>query len=141
MIFDLAISTGMVVWTVVFHALSLFLLSRVLRLEIHEERAEKIHPASPRAIGFTVVLVLGLFAIHGVEIWSYALLYMAFDAVSGLEQAVYFSTITYATIGYDADLLAEHWRLVAAIEGINGVILMGWSTAFFVTLVLRRWRD
>jgi len=137
MLLDLAISTAMVVWTVMFHALGLFALSRVLRIEVREERAERIHPASPRAIAFTVALVLGLFVIHGVEIWSYALLYFSYGAVATLAEAVYFSTITYATIGYDAELLATDWRIVAAIEGVNGVILMGWSTAFFVTLVLR----
>ncbi len=53
---------------------------------------------------------------------------------------MYFSTITYSTTGYDDDLLAEQWRLVAAIEGMNGVLLMGWSTAFFVTGVTRLMR-
>ena len=31
------------------------------------------------------------------------------------------------------DALDPEWRLVAAIEGVNGIILLGWSTAFFVT--------
>ena len=34
-------------------------------------------------------------------------------------------------------LAAGGWRLVSAIEGINGIILIGWSTAFFVTLIAR----
>jgi hypothetical protein len=29
--------------------------------------------------------------------------------------------------------LAASWRLVGAIEGINGVLLMGWSVAFLVS--------
>jgi hypothetical protein len=33
--------------------------------------------------------------------------------------------------------MAEQWRLVSAIEGINGIIFIGWSTAFFVTLMGR----
>ena len=33
--------------------------------------------------------------------------------------------------------MAPGWRLVSAIEGINGIILIGWSTAFFVTLIAR----
>ncbi len=27
------------------------------------------------------------------------------------------------------------WRILGAIEGVNGVILLGWSTAFFVSVV------
>ena len=30
--------------------------------------------------------------------------------------------------------------MVAAIEGVNGVVLLGWSTAFFVTVVARMGR-
>ncbi len=138
---DLVISSAMVVSTVIFHALSLYTLMRVLRFEEVEERHKNLHPASPRVLGFTVALVLGLFAIHGVEIWAYGLLFYFSGAVEGLEPAVYFSTITYSTIGYDDHMITDNWRLVAAVEGVNGVILLGWSTAFFVTTVIRRTRS
>ncbi len=81
--------------------------------------------------------MLGLFALHGVEIWLYALVYLEIGALNGLEEAVYFSTITYGTIGYDDEGFHPAWQLVAAIEGINGVLLMGWSTAFFISLAAR----
>jgi hypothetical protein len=85
----------------------------------------------------TLIVILGLFALHGIEIWLYAFLYIAIGAIDGLREAIYFSTITYGAIGYDDAAMAESWRLVSAIEGINGIILIGWSTAFFVTLVAR----
>ena len=92
---------------------------------------------SRRGLAVTLAVILGLFALHGVEIWSYALLYLAIGSVDGLREAVYFSTITYGAIGYSDAAMAERWRLVSAIEGINGIILIGWSTAFFVTLIAR----
>ena len=33
--------------------------------------------------------------------------------------------------------MERQWRLVSAIEGVNGVLLLGWSTAFFVSVVAR----
>jgi hypothetical protein len=45
--------------------------------------------------------------------------------------------VTYGAIGYDDSAMAVEWRLVSAIEGINGIILIGWSTAFFVMIVAR----
>ena len=54
-----------------------------------------------------------------------------------LFRSLYFSTISYAAIGYGDAALPEQWRLLGAIEGINGVILLGWSTAFFVNLLMR----
>lgn len=134
---QLAIATGMVLVTVIIHGAGLVVMTRVLRLEQHEERAAHFSPLSPRGIVFTLALVLGLFAIHGIEIWLYAALYLAGGAQTNLQDAVYFSTITYGTIGYDDEGLPRAWQLVAAIEGINGVILLGWSTAFFVALVTR----
>ena len=53
------------------------------------------------------------------------------------EDALYFSTSTYATIGYGDLVLSRSWRIVGAIEGVNGIILLGWSTAFFVSIVRR----
>jgi len=94
-------------------------------------------PLSPRALMHTQALVIALFALHGIEIWLYAFLYLQLGAVADLETAVYFSSITYGGIGYDDSYLAARWRLVSAIEGVNGVLLLGWSTAFFITVVAR----
>jgi hypothetical protein len=137
MIAELALATIMVLLTVTIHGAGLYALSRMLRLEEREEAKEHVHPMSVRGIAVTLIVILGLFALHGIEIWLYAFLYIAIGAIDGLREAIYFSTITYGAIGYDDAAMAESWRLVSAIEGINGIILIGWSTAFFVTLVAR----
>jgi hypothetical protein len=134
---ELATSTVMVSLTVLIHGAGLLALARVLRLEVREEVAEHIRPISMRGVAVTMVVVLGLFALHGLEIWLYAFLYDAIGAVHGLRNAVYFSTITYGAIGYSDAAMAPEWRLVSGIEGINGIILIGWSTAFFITVVRR----
>ena len=134
---ELLLATVMVLATVSIHAIGLFALSRLLRVEESEEAAEHIHPLSGRGIVATLTVALGLFVLHGLEIWLYAFVYLAIGAVDGLRESVYFSTITYGAIGYSDAAMAPGWRLVSAIEGINGIILIGWSTAFFVTLVAR----
>ena len=137
MIIQLAVSTAMVIFTVIIHGGGLAILGRMLRGEVQMERSHHIPGISPRTMAFTLALVLALFVLHGVEIWLYAFLYEAIGAVDNLETAVYFSTISYAGIGFDDRYIAPAWRLVAAIEGINGLLLLGWSTAFFVTIVSR----
>lgn len=127
----------MVIVTVLIHGVGLFSLSRALRIEEAEERQLRINLASARGLAFTLMLVLSLFALHGLEIWVYGVLYLLVGALPNLLEAVYFSTITYGTIGYDDEGFALGWKMVAAIEGINGIILLGWSTAFFVTVVQR----
>jgi hypothetical protein len=88
---------------------------------------------SLRGLALTTGAALGLLVLHGVEIWAYAALFHLTGAVSGMRDAVYFSTITFGAIGYGDGPVAEPWKLVAGIEGINGVVLMGWSAAFLVT--------
>ena len=87
-------ATAMVTLTVLIHGVGLLALSRVLRIEAREEAAERIDPLSPRGAGVTIGIVLGLFFLHGIEIWLYAFLYHLLGAVDGLRNAVYFSTIT-----------------------------------------------
>jgi hypothetical protein len=134
---ELAVATAMVLLTVIIHALGLYGVARLLRLEEREEAAARMHPLSVRGFVTTLTVILSLFALHGTEIWLYAFLYDAIGAVDGLRNAVYFSTVTYGAIGYDDAAMAENWRLVSAIEGINGIVLIGWSTAFFAMVVLR----
>jgi hypothetical protein len=134
---ELAVATVMVLLTVTIHAIGLYSVARLLRLEEREEAAAHVHPLSIRGFATTLVVILSLIGLHGTEIWLYAFLYDAIGAVDGLRNAVYFSTTTYGAIGYDDAAMAEEWRLVSAIEGINGIILIGWSTAFFVMIVAR----
>ena len=137
MISQLAVATFMVLLTVTIHGFGLLLLTRVLRLEWKEEREANQSPLSAGGIMLTFGIVLGLFLLHGIEIWAYAAVFLQLGALPDLETAVYFSTVTYSTLGYDDDALATSWQLVAAIEGINGVLLMGWSTAFFISMIGR----
>ncbi len=137
MIIQLFVSSVMVLITVIIHGMGLVILGLMLRGEVQVERAHHVPGFSLRTMGFTLALVCALFVLHGTEIWLYAFLYEGIGAVDNLETAVYFSTISYAGIGFDDRYIDPAWRLVAAIEGINGLLLLGWSTAFFVTIVSR----
>jgi Ion channel len=135
MIDQLLLATVMVVVTVLMHGVGISRLARLLRFDPNSTEAH--HHFSMRHAIIILSIVLALFTLHGAEIWLYAGLYLLLDAVADLETAVYFSTITYAGIGFDDGEMAKRWRLVSAIEGVNGILLLGWSTAFFVTVVAR----
>jgi len=81
--------------------------------------------------------VLGLVAIHTIEIWLYAVVYFALGALAEFEAALYFSTTSFTTIGYGDVVLEKKWRLLSAIEGANGLLLFGWSTAFLFSVTAR----
>lgn len=137
MLIEFAVATAMVLVCVVIHGIGLFSLSRALRGEAAAERLRRIDPLSRRGAAFTLGAVLAMFMLHGIEIWAFALLYWQIGAVAGLEGALYFSTISYSTVGYSDVHIVNDWRLVGAFESILGVFLLGWSTAFFFRMLSR----
>ena len=84
-----------------------------------------------------VFVVLGLFALHSMQIWIYAFVYLALGEFSSVETALYFSTSTFTTVGFGDIVLADEWRMLAAAESANGFLLIGWSTAFLVSVTSR----
>ena len=80
-----------------------------------------------------VVLLLFLAALLEAAIW--AATYFAVGATSGFEEALYFSTVTYTTLGYGDVVLQESWRILGAFEAANGIIMFGWTTALIVALL------
>jgi len=130
---QLIIATAMAAFTVVVHLLGL----SVLIAATNRHTRLRLESALWRQMTVLVGVSFGLFILHSVEIWSYAILYHTVGATPSFEDALYFSTATYATIGYGDLTLSKSWRLLGAIEGANGVILLGWSTAFFVSIVAR----
>ena len=76
--------------------------------------------------------VLGLFFLHTVEIWLWAAVYVVIGAVAGFADALYFSTVTFSTVGYGDVAPRLEWRQFAALESIDGFILIGWSIAYLI---------
>jgi hypothetical protein len=132
LLIQLALASGMVVVCVLVHLVGLTMTLRLLRIGHRGLRRPEAMPA-PVLLGAS----LGVFGVHTIEIWLYALLYRAVGLFQHFEEALYFSTVTYATIGYGDLTLSHDWRVLGAIEGATGVIMLGWSTAFLVSLLTR----
>lgn len=132
MLIQLLLASFMALVTTVTHLVGLAILVRVLRSHNHIFAGLKILPLT-----LLLTAAIGILAIHTIEIWTYAWLYDGLGCFRGLEDALYFSTVTYASIGYGDLLLPHQWRLVGAIEGAVGVIMLGLSTAFLVSLLTR----
>ena len=134
---QLLIGAGMIALCVVIHGMGLFTIQRAISGEGMKERFESLRPLSFTGAGFTLIAVFAIIVIHFIEIWLFAFLYDYIGALHTFSDALYFSTISYATIGYSDASIHEQWRMVAALEGVLGVILLGWSTAFFVRVLGR----
>ena len=134
MIANFALASFMVGLTVCIHFSGLLALTWLMRRRGHHLRP---HEGASRVAVLIVLVVLGLVAILTVEIWLYAAAYRVVGAFADFEEALYFSTTSFTTIGYGDVVLDRRWRLLGAIEGANGLLLFGWSTAFMLSIIQR----
>jgi len=131
---NLALGAFMVCLTVAAHFLGLIALVRTLRRGGHRFHAHE----SVAGQGLLIVfVVLGIVAIHTLEIWLYAVAFLVIGSLDDFEAALYFSTVAFSSLGYGDVILSAKWRLVGAIEGMNGLILIAWSTAFLFSVTTR----
>jgi hypothetical protein len=131
---NLAAATVMVALTTLFHLFGLLLLSRLMG-DVHARF--RLHRGRVRRVGAILLTVFGVFALHTVQIWSYAVLYRLLAELHTFEASLYFSTVTFVGLGYGDIVLSPRWRVLSAIEAANGVILIAWSTAFLLTVTTR----
>jgi hypothetical protein len=97
--------------------------------------AQARHPLL-HALGLVIALFTVLLLLHLTQVGLWALLY-SWQIGWDLNTAVYFSTTTYATIGYGDVVPPPEWRLVAVMEGLTGVLMLGWSSAMVFAVVTR----
>ena len=69
------------------------------------------------------------------SIWAHA--YLRVGAIEQLETALYFSMVTFTTLGYGDVTLSPDWRLLASFEAANGIMMFGWTTALIAAVIQR----
>jgi hypothetical protein len=134
MLANLALGTLFIAITVLLHTFGLVTLTRTMNRVVHWFRLHRHDFGKSVAM---VTTVLGLFVLHTIEIWVWASLFFASKAVVPFQDALFYSTVTFSTVGSGEIAVRPEWRLLASLEGINGFILIGWSTAYLVSASTR----
>lgn len=97
--------------------------------------------------------IFGVLSVHIAEIWifgiAYALLLVAspdFGSVHGISEPslldhVYFSAMTFTTVGFGDVYPKGPVRFMAGTEALTGLVLITWSASFTFLEMSRFWRD
>jgi len=123
---------GLVVLTVAIHAVGFSLLLRAL-IRAHALTASGFRHVYLLVIGMTCWLVL----IHLVEISVWGLFYVWQGCLPDAESALYFSGVTYTSVGYGDVVLPKAWRMLAPLEALTGILMCGLSAGLFFAVVGR----
>ena len=86
------------------------------------------------AIAMLVVVMLGA-SIVEASVWAVA--YLLAGAIDSAETALYFSIVTFTTLGYGEIVLNEGWRVLASLQAATGIVVFGWTTALVIATVQR----
>jgi voltage-gated potassium channel Kch len=121
----------MIVVTTAIHAIGM-----VLVMQVYE--SQKSPPTRRLRRIFLVSVVVVMMSIASLlEMLIWAITLLSLNAIQGFEKALYFSMVTFTTLGYGDIVLSEQWRLLGSFEATNGIIMFGWTTAIVIAAVQR----
>lgn len=128
MLNSLLVGTICISASVVIHTFGLIVVTRAMKfitshLLIHGHRSRVLAMLS---------VVFGLFAVLTVEVWLWACAFLLVGAFPDFEHSLYFSTVSFSTVGYGDVIPAYQWRMLGALEAVNGFLMIGWSTAYLI---------
>ena len=114
MFFRLSLGAGLIAATVIIQALFMsFGLNNFKRIEERRPGAMARKPATT-----TVIWILFLLIPIILDVTLWATFYYVGGALQSFEEALYFSTVTFTTVGYGDIVLDREWRQLATFEAV-----------------------
>jgi len=113
-----------------------------LRYLMHRHTFDRGQLRPAQTLGVLISTAIVLITLHLIEIVLWALGYLFVlptNELPTMESALYFSAVTFTTLGYGDITLNSDWRLLSGLEAIDGILLIGWTTAFLFAVLQRTW--
>lgn len=135
----LIVSIGMIILTVGIHTVGAAWWLTQLGKTIEKRRLLNLPPHMFRGILSTALVLISL---HVLEAFLWALLFLSAPAKSGFDSfhdALYFSMVTFTTLGYGDITLNPDWQLLAGVEGMVGIVVFGLTTAMLFAVIQKSW--
>lgn len=87
--------------------------------------------------GAIIIGVLYILLVQTINVWIWASVFMFVGAFTAFEPALYFSLVSFTTVGVGDITLSHDWRLMSGLTAANGFLSFGWSAAYMVEPVKR----
>ena len=101
---------------------------------------DKFHKKTGQALILTAFFLL---LLNFIQAFLWAIMYYVIPQITEfetLEEALYFSLVTFTTLGYGDMTIGTSHRILSGIEAINGILLIGWSTTLMFSAMLQIWK-
>jgi hypothetical protein len=133
---DWAWSLPIIVFTMISHVL---LLGIMFRFIVRRHRARQLSGryssfrASVSVAGFLLLAIV----LHAFEGACWMVAYLLLGALPNARQWMLYSLNAMTSLGHTELGLADPWKLMGALEALNGILLFGLTTAFMFALLVR----
>ena len=137
MLLQILIGAGLLLATTIISVSALLLVEIVLT----RRREWLLKP--PHTIKMVTLLcgaVVWFLLIISAAVWIWAIAFLGLGLFETAEEAVYFSIVSFTTLGFGDVLLPKEWQLLSGMASINGLLMIGFQTAMLIE-VLRRVRS
>ena len=132
---------SLIALTVAIHAMGVVAIA--LLLERLRNRVGNWRPDLRYTVPFIVGLVasagLLLAVLHGGEAAIWAAAYVWLGALDSPFEAILYSVDSMSTRGSSGLALQSHWRIMGALEAVDGMLLFGISTAYIFAVMQSYW--
>jgi hypothetical protein len=139
-------------WSMLFSVV-MVLVTTLIHYEILQIISDKVGALKLKTRRMCMLFVVGgVFLAHTLEVWAYALCYKLMDIMNigtlmgegteaDLLTYVYYSTVSYTSLGLGDMFPSQGLRLLTGVEALNGLILIGWSVSFTYLMMERFWKE
>jgi hypothetical protein len=132
MLLPLLVGIGVLLGGVLLYAMATSLIVRLFGGLI---RSDNRRPRFWRNVAVMMLVTLITAGAHLGAIALWAVVFLMCGEVSTIERACYLSAQNYTALGYGDVALSERWRLLGPLEAINGLLLVGLSTALMFAVM------
>jgi hypothetical protein len=104
--------------------------------------SSRVYEHRHRTLAFAVVVgttTLLATCLHAFEATIWAVAYWLLGALPDSRSAMLYSLNALTSYGHAELMLRDHWRLLGALEALNGWLLFGLTTAFLFGTIEKVW--
>lgn len=134
MLFHIVIGSLLICLCVVIHAAIIGFVST--RLSNIGEWLITGNPFYKLSLSLSMVTLTMLLSLS-IAVWLWASLFIGLGIFDTLETALYFSIVTFTTLGFGDILIENEWRLLSGFLATNGLIMFSLTTAFLLEFMMR----
>ena len=89
----------------------------------------------PRTLGLIIAVMVCLVLGNLIQVSIWAQLFVYLGEFESFDQSLYHSAVNFSTLGYGDIVMSEQHRLLGPLQAINGVLMVGVSTAVVMAAI------